>query len=126
MKLPLDLTRIADRTRSAEAGCHVCHASVPRWTGANAQAVAARHHDRTGHATWYRVVLAGTYGRAAPDSRQIDIEDAIASASSGDRPETAPLPDLDAPAVTAAGVSAPKAAQSKRALAAAMPEHLYV
>ena len=47
---------------------------------------------------------------------------AIASASSGDRPEAAPLTDLDAPAVPAAGVSAPKAARSKRALAAAKPE----
>ncbi len=67
------------RTRSTtrEAGCHVCHTAA-HWTGANAQAVAARHHDQTGHPTW--CIVAVSYGQHATDARQIDIEDAIASA----------------------------------------------
>ncbi|WP_174293432.1 hypothetical protein [Sphingomonas bacterium] len=44
---------------------------------------------------------------AAPEHLQIDLEEAIA-ASSGGEPEAAPLPDPDAPTVTAAGVSAPQ------------------
>jgi hypothetical protein len=56
------------------------------------------------------------------DARQIDIEDAIASSSSGDAPGCAPLPGNDAPTVPAAGVSAPKGRSSKHALTAAKPE----
>jgi hypothetical protein len=58
-------------------------------------------------------------------AEQIDIEEAIASASSGRAPECAPLTDLDAPAVPAAGVSAPEGRSSKPALAAAKPETLH-
>ena len=93
------------------------------WIGGHAQGVAARHYDATKHETWVEVYLSIRYGENPVDDRQTDIEDAIASASSGDRPGAAPLPDPDAPAVPAAGVSAPtKAALSKRALAAAKPE----
>ena len=62
-------------------------------------------------------------GAARPTAEQIDIEEAIASASSGDAPVCAALTDLDAPAVPAAGVSAPQGRSSKHALAAAKPEH---
>ena len=123
-KLPLKHVRQKSEQRDLRAGCHVCSGDTARWTMANAQAVAAQHHDRTGHATWVKYVGEIQYGRAAADPRQTDIEDAIASASSGDRPDvSAPLPGSDAPPVPAVGVSAPtKAALSKRALAAAKPE----
>ncbi|MET4594773.1 hypothetical protein ACVKSY_001587 [Sphingomonas sp. PvP107] len=109
--------------RDVRAGCFVCGGSDAIWIGGNAQGVAARHYDATKHVTWTDVYMCVRYGEDAADDRQTDIEDAIASASSGDRPGAAPLPDPDAPAVPAAGVSAPtKAALSKRALAAAKPE----
>ena len=127
MKLPLAYNRTKQTERVLRAGCHVCHGDTAHWTAANAQALAARHHDRTTHATWVEIVMTTQYGRKSADPRQTDIEDAIASASSGDRPGAAPLPDSDAPAVPAADVSAPtKAALSKRALAAAKPEQTHV
>lgn len=101
------MTRATATTRTLQAGCFVCHTSA-HWTGANAQAVAARHHDRTGHATWCDVVLSIRYGQHAPDPDQIDIEDAIASASSGGEPDAAPFTDPDAPTVAPADVSATK------------------
>jgi hypothetical protein len=109
-------------SRDVTAGCFVCNGSDAIWTGGNAQGVAARHHDAKKHATWVSVHMSVCYGQEAPDPRQTDIEDAIASASSGDAPECAPLPDNDAPAVTAAGVSAPEGRSSKHALTAAKPE----
>lgn len=57
------------------------------------------------------------------DPRQIDIEEAIASASSGDAPVCAALTDLDDRAVAPARLSAPQGRSSKPALAAAQPEH---
>ena len=53
------------------------------WTGPNAQALAAKHCDATGHPTWCDVALSIRYGRHQPDSRQIDIEDAIKEAVHG-------------------------------------------
>lgn len=50
---------------------------------------------------------------SAPQALQIDLEEAIA-ARSGERPVSLPLTDPDAPTVTAASVSAPMAAQSRR------------
>ena len=121
------MTRAATNSRIVKAGCRICHGAAVHWTSANAQALAARHHDATGHETWYEAHIIVRYGTAAPDDRQIDIEDAIASASPGGRPDAAPLADSDAPAVPAADVSAPpKAARSKRALAAAKPEPAHV
>lgn len=126
-KLPLKHVRQKTERRDLVAGCHVCDGTTVRWTAANAQALAAQHHDRTNHATWVKYAGEIQYGRTAADPRQIDIEDAIASASLGDRPGAAPLPDSDAPAVPAVDVSAPtKAALSKRALAAAKPEPHHV
>jgi hypothetical protein len=107
VKLPLVLTRIMNTTRELRAGCMACHRERPRWTGPNAQALAAQHHDRTGHPTWCDIAMQVRYGRPPADDRQIDIEDAIASASSGGAPECAPLPVLDASAAVTADVSVP-------------------
>ena len=93
-------------SRDVRAGCFVCNGCEAMWTGGNAQGVAARHHDATKHATWSDVYMSVRYGEQAADDRQTDIEDAIASASSGDAPGCAPLTDPDAPAVPAADVSA--------------------
>lgn len=62
------------------AGCFTCGGLDAIWTGKNAQAVAARHHDATGHATWCDVYLSIRYGRDAPAPGQLDIETAIAGA----------------------------------------------
>lgn len=49
-------------SRDVKAGCHVCgDGYVPQWTGGNAQGVAARHTDATGHKTWVEVDLNITY-----------------------------------------------------------------
>lgn len=95
-------------SRDLKAGCFLCHGTDAHWTGPNAQALAAQHHDRTKHQTWCDVYLSIRYGADAGDDRQIDIEDAIASASSGGRPDAAPLTDPDAQAVAPASVSAPE------------------
>lgn len=102
------MTRATTRHRETAAGCLVCHGAPAHWTGANAQALAAKHHDRTGHQTWCHIAMTVTYGAPDRDDRQTDIEDAIASASSASRPDAAALPDPDAPAVASAGVSAPE------------------
>jgi hypothetical protein len=39
---------------------------MAHWFGPNAQGVAARHHDATGHATWCEVSLSVWYGREEP------------------------------------------------------------
>lgn len=78
MKLPLVLARRTATDRSFSAGCRVCHGDRANWTGGNAQALAAKHHDRTGHLTWCKIATSIEYGRAAPDDRQLDIEVAIA------------------------------------------------
>lgn len=122
MKLPLAHNRISKIEREYRAGCHVCWGGNVRWTTANAQALAVQHHDRTDHETWCDIDTRTKYGQSTPDDRQIDIEDAIASASSGDAPGCAPLPGNDAPAVPAASVSAPQGRSSKHALTAAKPE----
>lgn len=68
-------------SRDVRAGCFVCGGHDAKWFGANAQGVAARHHDATGHVTWCDVVLSITYGADQPDGAQIDIEDAIQEAA---------------------------------------------
>lgn len=52
--------------RTVLAGCFVCGGTEPLWTAGNAQGVAARHHDSTGHRTWVEVQLSITYG--TPDT----------------------------------------------------------
>ena len=43
--------------RKVRAGCNVCHGeNVSGWESPNAQGVAARHTDVTGHKTWVEVV----------------------------------------------------------------------
>lgn len=49
-------------SKSFVAGCFQCHGGDGAWFGKNAQAVAARHHDATGHTTFVRVTLYYTYG----------------------------------------------------------------
>ena len=58
--------------RDVRAGCSTCQ---DRWSGKNAQAVAARHHDKTGHETWVEVVMRVRYGRARerPQATLMDI-----------------------------------------------------
>ncbi|GAA3708298.1 hypothetical protein GCM10022268_17040 [Sphingomonas cynarae] len=75
------MSRPTVTTRAHQAGCVVCHGSEARWTGANARALAARHHDHTKHETWYGLSMAVRYGEAEPDPdpRQMDIETAIAA-----------------------------------------------
>lgn len=46
-------------TRAVSAGCSVCGAV---WSAANAQGVAARHCDATGHRTWVSVSESIEYG----------------------------------------------------------------
>lgn len=59
--------RLTRTSRELKAGCFVCHDSMAHWFGPNAQGVAARHHDATGHATWVEVVLNVYYGRESLD-----------------------------------------------------------
>lgn len=132
MKLPLVLDRRTATSRDLRAGCFTCHGVIARWTSANAQALAAQHHDRTGHETWCDIAMSIRYGRTAPDDRQHDIEDAIAaSTSSGSAPECAPLPHLGASAVPAVDVSVPVGrpvetpAPKARAARGRKPEALY-
>lgn len=102
------MTRTTARCRETKAGCFVCHGDAAFWTSANAQALAAQHHDRTGHQTWCRIDMSVNYGVDAGDDRQIDIEDAIASTSSGGRPAAAPLTVPETPTDVLAGVSTPE------------------
>lgn len=48
--------------RTVQAGCFECNGSDRIWWSANAQAVAARHHDATGHTTWVDLTLHIIYG----------------------------------------------------------------
>jgi hypothetical protein len=49
-------------SRDVMAGCFQCWGSDMHWHGNNAQAVAARHHDSTGHETWVDVAMTIRYG----------------------------------------------------------------
>lgn len=115
------MTRVTSTRRELQAGCYACHGTAAHWTGPNAQALAARHHDTTDHPTWCNIQLAIVYGAHRADPRQIDIESAIA-ASSGERPVSPPLPDPDAPACSSADVSAPEGRSSRRSARGRKPE----
>ena len=54
--------------RIVKAGCFDCHGSEAAWHGPNAQGVAARHHDATGHRTWADVYLSIRYGESREQS----------------------------------------------------------
>jgi hypothetical protein len=56
--------------KTYSAGCWVCHGGDGQWFEANAQGVAARHHDATGHRTWVEIVLSWTYGEPEPDREE--------------------------------------------------------
>ena len=45
-----------------KAGCYVCHKGQVQWIGNNAVAIAARHHDLTGHPTWCEYITTIKYG----------------------------------------------------------------
>ena len=49
-------------TRDVKAGCFTCFGDQAKWFGGNAQGVAARHHDATGHPTWAEVYMGVYYG----------------------------------------------------------------
>lgn len=49
-------------------GCTMCAGLV--WSGANAVAMAARHHDRTRHKTWAEQTQRIEYGGTSAKSRQ--------------------------------------------------------
>ena len=48
------------------AGCRQCHGSEAKWQSRNALAVAAKHHDATGHTTWCEQVMSVKYGPDLP------------------------------------------------------------
>ncbi len=47
--------------RDVKAACRVCHGDSAHWQGKNAQGVAARHAQATGHEVWCEVYLSITY-----------------------------------------------------------------
>lgn len=49
-------------SRSVIAGCFQCNGNEYIWDAKNAQGVAARHHDATGHTTWVEVHMGIRYG----------------------------------------------------------------
>ncbi len=49
-------------SRAVIAGCFQCGGTEKKWSGPNAQGVAARHHDATGHTTWADINLCVQYG----------------------------------------------------------------
>lgn len=51
--------------RDLRGGCFVCHGGDAHWFGGNAQGVAARHHDATGHETWCDIGMSIRYGGEA-------------------------------------------------------------
>lgn len=49
-------------SRDMSAGCFVFEDGGKVWVGATAQAIAARHHDLTGHTTWCICNMTIRYG----------------------------------------------------------------
>jgi hypothetical protein len=60
------MTRVTFTGVDCQGGCVACVGlrSKPLWISRNAMALAARHHDATGHQTWCEQVLSVTYGDA--------------------------------------------------------------
>ena len=56
------MSRTVATSSTVMAGCFVCKGSVAIWTTKNAMALAARHHDATGHMTWADQSLTVRYG----------------------------------------------------------------
>lgn len=57
-------------SRTVMAGCFVCNGSDAKWFGPNAQGVAVRHHDATGHPTWVDIAMSLRYGEEQSKERQ--------------------------------------------------------
>lgn len=57
--------RRARTSSSCISGCFTCNGSEAIWFSRNAMAVAARHHDSTGHPTWADQHLSVWYGDEA-------------------------------------------------------------
>lgn len=51
---------------AVKGGCNTCHGGNVGWTGKNALALAARHHDQTRHVTWAEQTMRTTYGASGP------------------------------------------------------------
>lgn len=56
------MSRSYTYSRDLNAGCFQCWGSDGHWHGPNAQGLAARHHDATGHQTWVDVYMSIRYG----------------------------------------------------------------
>lgn len=58
------------RLISARAECERCGKT---WNGANAQALAAQHYDKTHHVIWVDVTRRVEYGRASAPAAQTNL-----------------------------------------------------
>lgn len=70
--------------RDLQAGCHECAHGKTQWSGKNAQAVAARHHDATGHHTWVDVYMSISYGRGKEKREREALEKLSTAAKEAD------------------------------------------
>jgi len=70
-----------------EAGCHFCNGEQPLWTNSFAQAMAARHHDATGHRTWTNIETHVRYGTTlvgpVPDKVQFRSDRSVGGGGGG-------------------------------------------
>jgi hypothetical protein len=57
-------------SRTMQGGCFVCNNGDAIWFEKNAQAVAARHHDATGHQTWVDVIMMIRYGENPKEEQE--------------------------------------------------------
>lgn len=66
--------------RIVKAGCDECDGNDALWHGKNAQGVAARHHDATGHRTWVEVYMNIAYESVERDEESrwgMDTKEAV-------------------------------------------------
>ncbi len=64
------VSRKTSNVRDLKAGCFDCFGSDAHWFGPNAQGVAAKHHDSTGHSTWVDVRMTVYYGNPVFDENE--------------------------------------------------------
>lgn len=67
------MTRPVSTHADVTAGCFDCNGSDALWTSRNAMALAARHHDATGHRTWAEQHLSIRYGEESAVTAQTDL-----------------------------------------------------
>lgn len=69
--------RTASSFRDVRARCTVCHADTPGWPWMrkNAQGVAARHTDATGHKTYVEVSMGLYYELVGGDAGSVHVEE---------------------------------------------------